>query len=351
MTSAAGLVYTALFGRYERLNEQPMAERSDLRFVCYTDDPSLVSDSWDIRLVEPAFALDPVRSARRLKILGPRVDGASGMTLWVDNSVVLTTPPEQLLAEWLDGVDFAAPLHSFRARVVDEFEAVLHDARDDPGRVNEQLSHYLQTCPEVLQLPPLWTAMLARRPSDQVDRFCGTWWEHVLRYSRRDQLSVRAAMAATQGLRARAVPLDNLASTLHRWPVTAERRQHDTLRNPLDALLPMVVRVQRLEIEAEDARIASAEMGEQLDAARDQSSGLLAANSMREAHLVALEAHAADLRRQISVLEAELVEVRGSETWRLGRLVVRALWPLRWLRRRAGSSSRRASPSGAAASR
>lgn len=338
MTGADGIVYTALFGRYELLNEQPMAERSDLRFVCFTDDPSLVSDSWDVRLVEPALALDPVRSARRVKILGPPIDDEPETTLWIDNSVVLTSPPEQLLAEWLDGADFAAPLHSFRERVVDEFAAVLHDELDDPARVNEQLSHYLQTNAEVLQLPPLWTALLARRRSTAVQRFCDTWYEHVLRYSRRDQLSVRVAMAATPELRARAVPLDNLASTLHRWPVTSERRQHDALRNPIDSLRPMAARIQRLELEADDARAASARMGHQLDALRDQSFGLLTANNIREAHLEALETQAADLRRQVAALDAELVEVRQSETWRAGQLVVRALWPLRWFRRRAGSA-------------
>ena len=44
-----------------------------------------------------------------------------------------------------------------------------------------------------------------------------TWWEHVLRYSRRDQLSFTVVMAAS-GLRLHSVPLPNLRSPLHRWP-------------------------------------------------------------------------------------------------------------------------------------
>ncbi len=328
------VVYTALLGGYERLNEQPVAARSEVPFVCFTDDPALVSESWDVRLVEPALGADPVRSARRLKILGPPLDPAPETTLWIDNSVVLTVPPEQLLDEWLDGVDFAAPLHSFRERVVDEFEAVLHDERDDPGRVNEQLSHYLSSCPEVLELKPLWTALLARRRTPLVHEFSAEWYEHVLRYSRRDQLSVRVALAHAVRLPFRAIPIDNIASHLHRWPVTSARRQNDVLRNPVDQLRPLAARVNLLELELADAREARRRVEQQLEAVRDQSGVLVAANTIREAQLVELEGRTTQLRTQVDALGCELDELRRSETWRAGRIVVRALWPLRALLRR-----------------
>jgi hypothetical protein len=305
----------------------------------------LVSDSWDVRLVEPAFAGDPVRSARRLKILGPPLEPSPTTTLWIDNSVVLTTPPELLLADWLDDADFAAPLHSFRARVVDEFEAVLHDERDDPARVNEQLSHYLEACPAVLELAPLWTALLARRRTPAVERMADVWYEHVLRYSRRDQLSVQAAMTHVPGLRPRMVAIDNLVSDVHRWPVTSDRRQHDALRNPVDALRPLAARVRLLELTLEDTRRAEARAEHALEAVRDQSQGLLAATSAREELIVHLEAQAAQLHQQLEHLEAELASVRASETWRAGRVVVRALWPVRRLLVRDGRGTERSRPS------
>ena len=51
-----------------------------------------------------------------------------------------------------------------------------------------------------------------------------TWWEHVLRFSRRDQLSFGVAMAASD-LRLHSVPLPNLRSPLHRWPEGRETRR------------------------------------------------------------------------------------------------------------------------------
>ena len=47
--------YTALIGSYERLQEQPEAKNTDIPFICLTDDPSLTSETWEVRLIEPAF--------------------------------------------------------------------------------------------------------------------------------------------------------------------------------------------------------------------------------------------------------------------------------------------------------
>ncbi|WP_439501354.1 hypothetical protein [Aminobacter ciceronei] len=53
-------VCTVLVGGYEHLNEQPVASRSQLPFICLTDDPALRSESWDCRVVEPLFPQDPI---------------------------------------------------------------------------------------------------------------------------------------------------------------------------------------------------------------------------------------------------------------------------------------------------
>jgi len=53
-----------------------------------------------------------------------------------------------------------------------------------------------------------------------------TWWEHVLRFSRRDQLSFGVVMAASD-LRLHSVPLPNLRSPLHSWPQGQATRSSD----------------------------------------------------------------------------------------------------------------------------
>lgn len=61
-------VFTTLIGQYENLNEQAVASQSAIRFICLTDDPNLRSETWQIKQVVPALAMDPIRSQRDLKI-------------------------------------------------------------------------------------------------------------------------------------------------------------------------------------------------------------------------------------------------------------------------------------------
>src|SRR5690606_3559345 len=87
----------------------------------------------------------------------------------------------------------------------------------------EQIEHYRLVSPESLAAQTLWGGMLARRHTDPLVREVQTiWWEQVLRYSRRDQLSLPYALQA-----ARLAPtvhrFDIRGSDHHRWPVVVGR--------------------------------------------------------------------------------------------------------------------------------
>ncbi|MGU3358430.1 glycosyltransferase domain-containing protein [Microbacterium sp. M4A5_1d] len=217
------VVFTSLFGRYDSLLDQPVASDSQARFVCFTDDPDLTSDTWEIRVVQPAFAADPVRSARLHKILGPGNDLEYDVSLYIDASVRLKVTPEELVAAWLpDDADMALPTHSYRDNLIDEFDEVIRLNYDDRARVYEQLSDYARTLPDVLDARPHWTALLIRRRNERVAAAMRVWADHVLRYSRRDQLSVMVALDGD--IDYRGVAIDNFDSRFHQWPIIEGRR-------------------------------------------------------------------------------------------------------------------------------
>lgn len=223
MSAPQRAVYTALIGGYEQLLEQPVAGASGIPFICFTDDADLRSDTWEVRLVEPTFPGDSVRSARVLKIRGHESLGAFDETLWIDNSVLLKTDPVGILSEWLTDAELAVPHHSFRSNLAAEFAAVMNGGLDESARVVEQLAHYQTHTPWVLEREVLWTALLARRKSVRVESVMQKWLDQVLRYSRRDQLSVSLAVDGAADI-LRVVELDNHSSRLHEWRVAAGRK-------------------------------------------------------------------------------------------------------------------------------
>jgi Protein of unknown function (DUF616) len=210
------VVYTAVLDDKQPLREVPLAAESTADFICLTTDPTLRSDTWQVIGVEPRLPTDLVRSERFLKIVGHPALAGYDRSLWVDNAVELTELPETFVDGWLSGADVAAPVHTYYRTLLEEAEASIERGHDDHLRIFEQLAHYLRAWPETVEANPHWTALLARRRTPEVDAAMTTWWEHVLRFSRRDQIAFGVAMAQS-GVRLKSLPLPNLRSTLHRW--------------------------------------------------------------------------------------------------------------------------------------
>jgi hypothetical protein len=241
-------VYSALLGGYENLNDQPAARQSKIPFICFTDDPELRSDSWQIRLVTPLFGMDPARSQRDFKLRPhlhlPEFDAS----MYIDNAVVLSDTPERIFKKYDPMKGFWLARHSFRESVLDEFLTVARQGLDDQGRVFEQLNHYTIQHPELLEEPQYWGGILLRNHLDaKVIAMLDVWYANVLRYSRRDQLSINLAFAQA-GLVPDIIDIDNRTSWFHTWPCAPARDYKKGNLDPSISFSPPVARVRQLEL-------------------------------------------------------------------------------------------------------
>jgi hypothetical protein len=246
-------VYTSLLGGYERLNEQPVAQQSQVPFVCLTDDPDLRSETWQVRQVSPLFPMDPGRSQRDFK-LRPHVHLPEfDLSLYIDNAILLSRPPEEIFERYLPASGFCLPMHSFRESVLDEFLEVAKLGYDDQSRIFEQLNHYWLTCPKVLEERPYAGGILLRDHREPAVRtMLEIWYAHVLRYSRRDQLSINAAFRQA-GLTPEVMDVNIYSSWFHSWPHLGGRIRDKSLFSPVVSVTPPVARVRQLEQQLAEA--------------------------------------------------------------------------------------------------
>jgi hypothetical protein len=223
VTSPRRCVYTAVTGGYERLSEQPLARNSGVPFICLSDDPTLTSATWRVRRFRPPFGADQVRNQRVAKLLPHRFLPDFDVSLYIDNSVLLRVPPERLFDAFDLSSGLCLPQHSAHATLLDEFFAVACDGLDDPERIAEQLGQYAREAPEALERRPYWNAILMRdHRNPKMRAAMELWLAHVLRFSRRDQLSAPFAFARV-GLSPAVLPIHNGHSWFHSWPHATSR--------------------------------------------------------------------------------------------------------------------------------
>ncbi|OOZ44774.1 glycosyltransferase domain-containing protein [Solemya velum gill symbiont] len=263
------VIYTVLIGGYEGFIDSDLQTCANTDLICFTDSEELTSNNWEVRRVAARFPGDSIRSSRYLKIMGPVILDDYEESLYIDNSVLLTTPPDELLDQFLDGVEFALPHHSFRTSVAAEFDAVDSAGFDDPSRIYEQMLHYLNSNPGVMDEKPYSAGILARRHSPLIKEVMTRWWEHVLRYSRRDQLSLNYVLNEFE-INMKVLEIDIMGSDFHQWPVETNRNNslakastvYDAIRSiPTCKIGALQNEVDRLRVEAETINSARENAG------------------------------------------------------------------------------------------
>lgn len=184
------VVYTVLFGDNEALIEQTCANRTGIEFICFTDSDRLSSERWRIERVA-TLGIDSARESRRPKLMPHLFLGAYGESLYIDNRIILKTDPADIFDRFLarGAPDFAVPPHPWRKCAYDEAEAVVAGGIDDERRVREQMTTYRRAGFPAKAGLNASGFLLRRHNAPAIRDFGERWFAHVLRYSKRDQLS------------------------------------------------------------------------------------------------------------------------------------------------------------------
>ncbi|UQZ91303.1 hypothetical protein C4J81_18570 (plasmid) [Deltaproteobacteria bacterium Smac51] len=184
------VVYTSSIGYYDELKEPECPNRENIDFICFTDREGLESEKWQVRRVD-SLLLGRVRDSRRLKILAHQFLPDYDQSLYMDNTVRLLRDPADILDQYLpEGVNFTCFRHPYEDCLYSEGELIIYHSADDEERVREQLDFYRRAGHPEHAGHFATTIVLRRHLEPEVGRLQEMWFAHVMRYSRRDQLSL-----------------------------------------------------------------------------------------------------------------------------------------------------------------
>lgn len=179
-------VQTGSKGDFEGFGIDP---HTDVDLILFTDDPKLRIGGVDTRVID-THGLDPARSSRLPKLLPHRYLPEYEWSLYVDANCRLKQNPATLLRLCTpEPFDFFSFAHPHRSCIYEEAEVVIGHDYDKEERVREQIDHYRRTGYPANEGLITATVLLRRHHNKETVQISEEWYEHVLRFSKRDQLS------------------------------------------------------------------------------------------------------------------------------------------------------------------
>lgn len=218
------VVYTVIIGDGYRL--PPVRPVQDAPHLCFTDQ-RIDPNGWEIVPITPILPADPARSSRDPKVRPHRFLPQYSRSLFIDPTVDLQAPAQALWATLMPGPDHVLGClhHSIRTTLGEEFDAV-DRASMEHARILRELRNMLRDHhPGTLDLRPAWGGILARRHHEPacIDAM-EAWFAHILRYARRDQLTLPLILSQMPESRRHIAALDNRRSPFHQWPIEGYAR-------------------------------------------------------------------------------------------------------------------------------
>lgn len=184
-------VYTVITGNYDYLKE-PEYVMEDCDYICFSDNPQLSSDIWQIRLIDSSGS-SGIKLNRRYKILAHHYLGEYEWSIYVDGNVRITGS----LWEYIHSESKGAPLlclrHPYRNNVYQEAEECIRLRKERPEKIRRQMERY--RAEGYRGDNGLITANILVRKHMQADviKLMELWWKELEQGAGRDQLSFNYA--------------------------------------------------------------------------------------------------------------------------------------------------------------
>ena len=184
------VIYTTLFGKFDDLPEPQVVDK-DFHYVLFTDDQSLSSSVWEIRLVEDTKKYRNIALAVRDFKIRPHLYFPEFQTsIWIDANNIIIGDFRSYMEQYQLSSDMLFFPHFERSCAYDEAMEVVRSGLATKKDILLQMQDYLNAgFPEENGL--LYGGCIVRNHNEaNVKMIMDAWWEEVNRHSQRDQISL-----------------------------------------------------------------------------------------------------------------------------------------------------------------
>lgn len=179
------VVYSVLVGDYEPVKE-PEALDPAARYILFTDDPDLRSDTWEV-IPFDTQGLPPRRASRLPKLLPHRYLPDHDISIYIDASLRMVEPDiTTMTADCLQGRDIAAYPHFERDCTYDEIERCLEVGKANTAQA-EPFRQRLVADSFPARYGLLENAFLIRRNTESIRAMNEEWHSLYSKGAERDQ--------------------------------------------------------------------------------------------------------------------------------------------------------------------
>jgi hypothetical protein len=187
------VVYTAIFGHYDRLNE-PECVNSGFDYVCFTDNEKLNAKHWKM-IYLPSRPGDPAILNRKVKVLPHLFLPEYEYSIYIDGNVDITGNLQELISKYLGTQQIAFFSHPERnciyeeAKILKELSSQGRYTRGNGDVIEKQMDKYKGFGYPVNNGLIAGGIILRRHNHPDIIRAMECWWEELNAHSKRDQLS------------------------------------------------------------------------------------------------------------------------------------------------------------------
>ena len=177
------IIYSVSTGGKDILSEDINIKGA--KAVFFTDDPTLKSEKWEIRLIPNLFK-DIRRDSRMVKMLPHIYFPSSKYSLYLDGNIICKVPLQRLIDEWLEDTDIAVFKHHTRDCLFDEAKECIRLELDSKEVIE---SHTMRYAGFPKHKGLYQCGVILRRHTAKIKRLNEMWWSEYCVGSKRDQIS------------------------------------------------------------------------------------------------------------------------------------------------------------------